>query len=590
MKLSVDELHLEHFRSWVGPAVLDVAGLGAGLHFIRGRNKLDPQLGSNGAGKSSLWGALTWCLYGRTPEGLHNVDIKPWRDGGSPAVTTMLHTDDQEHLVTRTIGNLVLDGRTVGQEQINELLGMSYEVFINAVVMGQGQPLFPDLTPAQKMRLFDDVMQLDRWIRRSKHAASRRDEIENRIAELKQRLATLDGILKSIEQSIKDIGRQIEVWEKQEAEQARDRMASRENLEKQLHDLELRRDAADLAMDSALTELRPLQIEMRKIMNIRGGLELAAKSIGRLEQELAVIEKKKKICPVCKQPVQAKQVAGHKTELLKQLTACKQAETALAEVDKKYAVLEKAELDFQKKSDLAQWELNDLNPKIGALKQEIEQLQNMERDSNPHRGHLRELYNKLNAATEERADIEKRLRIKQRGRIRTEFWVKGFREVRLFAIEEVLQELELQTNSMLEEVGLVGWEVRYAIERETKAGTVQRGISSTITCPANSGPVKWQAWSGGECQRLRIICSLALSEVLLGHAGIATGIEILDEPTQHLSGEGIDDLIDYLSERARQYGKTILYADQHSIESARFASVLTVLKTKQGSKVIRALQ
>ena len=168
---------------------------------------------------------------------------------------------------------------------------------------------------------------------------------------------------------------------------------------------------------------------------------------------------------------------------------------------------------------------------------------------------------------------------------RTRFWVKGFKDVRLYVIEEVLAELELTTNAALEEVGLVGWKVEYSIEKETKSGTIQRGLNVIIHSPATKTPVRWECWSGGEGQRLRIVGALALSQVLLNYAGIETNLEVLDEPTQHLSAEGVRDCCDFLAARAKQLGRQCWYVDHQSVESTRFASVVTVVKDKRGARI-----
>jgi DNA repair exonuclease SbcCD ATPase subunit len=139
------------------------------------------------------------------------------------------------------------------------------------------------------------------------------------------------------------------------------------------------------------------------------------------------------------------------------------------------------------------------------------------------------------------------------------------------------------TNAALADVGLMDWQVKYGIEKETKSGTIQRGLNVTILSPNNRVPVRWESWSGGEMQRLRIIGALALSDVLLGHAGINCGLEIIDEPSQHLSGDGVRDLCDYLAERAQGLGKQTFLVDHVAIQSSRFSSVINVTKERTGT-------
>jgi ABC-type uncharacterized transport system ATPase subunit len=79
---------------------------------------------------------------------------------------------------------------------------------------------------------------------------------------------------------------------------------------------------------------------------------------------------------------------------------------------------------------------------------------------------------------------------------------------------------------------------------------------------------------------------LALSEVLLGHANIEIDLEVLDEPTKHLSDEGVRDLGEMLAARAEQIERRILYIDHSAYEGSQFASTITVRKTNEGSQIV----
>jgi len=165
------------------------------------------------------------------------------------------------------------------------------------------------------------------------------------------------------------------------------------------------------------------------------------------------------------------------------------------------------------------------------------------------------------------------------------FWVKGFKEVRLFILEEVLQEMEMVTNASLEEIRLVGWQVHYEVERETKSGTTNRGLHVWVQSPANKEAVRWECWSGGESQRLKIVSAAALNDVLLTHVGASCNVEIWDESGSFLSDNGVEDFIEFLANRAEDQQKVIFMVDHLARQSARFASTITVTK-KDGVSLI----
>jgi DNA repair exonuclease SbcCD ATPase subunit len=163
------------------------------------------------------------------------------------------------------------------------------------------------------------------------------------------------------------------------------------------------------------------------------------------------------------------------------------------------------------------------------------------------------------------------------------YWIDGFKQIRLYLLQEMLEELTEVTQNILPDVGLAGWIVEYDIERETKSGSIATGLNVRILKPGMSKPVKWEAWSGGENQRLLIVGAIALADVLLRHAGIECDMLVLDEPTRHMSREGVNDLVEHLIELGRD--RQIFYVDHQVVESNRFAHVLTITKDGEGSHI-----
>jgi ABC-type transport system involved in cytochrome bd biosynthesis fused ATPase/permease subunit len=83
--------------------------------------------------------------------------------------------------------------------------------------------------------------------------------------------------------------------------------------------------------------------------------------------------------------------------------------------------------------------------------------------------------------------------------------------------------------------------------------------------------------NGGSWQPL-----LALVKYYLARSGIDTDFEIFDEPTTHLSSEGIDDLLECLRDRALTQKRRIYLIDHHVLDRGAFDGVFTVIKSKEG--------
>lgn len=610
MKLRFDELEIEHFRSFSAKQVFKLAPA-PGLWFLEGENLVEPQLGSNGSGKSSLWGALCWIIYGCTAKGLRNPDIKPWVGKGVPKGTLRVTIDGQPHTITRVAktNGLTIDGKECGPGDAAKLIGLSFEAFVNTLYIAQGAPLFFDKTPAEKLQLLTEVLALDRWEERSSKAASKVRELEGLEREMRGELEGLEVALTNNEELITRARASMEEWEREKEARAREAKQKIKTLTAELQTAQKKLDEASLKCEGAWIRLR----EMREdVKTLRKNADSARRQYAEAEARFADLKRQKaraeaslaelgraKTCPTCGQPIKQKDVSAHRKEIEGDLEGLEREigkgispkvkalyEGAVEALDNFEADLTRAE----RETDALQSQINVLQPNVQRLKAALAAAQDaLNADgtsSNPYAEQLQNLRRQKSQLNEKIDDLREDLQKAAQRIERTKFWVKGFKDVALYLIEEVLVELEAVTSTILGEVGLVGWDVRYAMERETKSGTVKRGITVTMA-PPGEGPssVRWESWSGGEEQRLRIVGAVALSEVLLRHAGISSNLEIFDEPAKFISGAGVQDLCEYLKDRAKSQDKTIWLVDHLIEESSVFAGTVTVQKTKKGSVI-----
>src|SRR5688500_14494021 len=130
MRLYFDKLHIEAFKAYRQPATLNFKRMGWGLWYVSGANEVSHRLGSNGSGKSTIFDAICWCLYGRTVKGHRTPDLINWATGDSPDVTVSVaigygdRMDAAEIQRTGKANGLKLNGKTVTQERIDDLIGL----------------------------------------------------------------------------------------------------------------------------------------------------------------------------------------------------------------------------------------------------------------------------------------------------------------------------------------------------------------------------------------------------------------------------------------------------------------------------------
>ena len=158
--------------------------------------------GANGFGKTSIFTALVWALYGKNLKG--NPDVNTWpkfRPKGyrGTKVEVFFKSGTHVHSITRCLkytgevygskgGNRLIyniDGDTVSergkksiQDLINQHLGMSYSLFINSVMFGQGLKRLIQESGANQREIFEEVFDLGYLTRAKKIAQEKYAEYE----------------------------------------------------------------------------------------------------------------------------------------------------------------------------------------------------------------------------------------------------------------------------------------------------------------------------------------------------------------------------------------------------------------------------
>lgn len=219
-----------------------------------------------------------------------------------------------------------------------------------------------------------------------------------------------------------------------------------------------------------------------------------------------------------------------------------------------------------------------------ALEDLVSDVEDCEDEKNPHAVLQAKNADRLEGLNKERENSFDLLEAKVEDESASRYWVRGFKSVKLFAVSNALNELEAEVNSALDGLGLGGWSVEFDVDKENKSGTLSKGFFAFINGPDNLEPVKWEAWSGGESQRLRLAASLGLANMIRSSKGLDLPFEIWDEPSQWMSDAGITGLLDVLQRRAKRLKRQIWLIDHRGLEHP-FDAAICVTKTLEGSKI-----
>src|SRR5208282_3847519 len=196
--ISIQEVKIEHFRSFVNQTI--TFPITTGLKLLTGNNISEQRLGSNGAGKSSLWDAIVWSFYGTSVKGSKVSSLLSW--GTEQAkVTIKLLVNGQLNTIHRygPPVKVEVNGILVEQDVIDRLLGLSKLRFLHSVIFGQGIMLFPDLSIPERGALLDEILDLSVWQKATDAASAKHFELEKTLLKKKSDLTYVSGKIASLQ-------------------------------------------------------------------------------------------------------------------------------------------------------------------------------------------------------------------------------------------------------------------------------------------------------------------------------------------------------------------------------------------------------
>jgi DNA repair exonuclease SbcCD ATPase subunit len=460
------------------------------------------------------------------------------------------------------------------------------------------------------MDIFSELLDLDYWLTHSKHASNTAAELEGEKENLSSSITRISATVAEIKRSIEIEKRESRIFSKQNK---REYGKLKSKIEELIAEKKRLRECLNLAkrhlvtiegnigvlhkkLDGKLSkkdEYRDEYVEFHsKIVEARTKLEgIKAQRIG--------LKKAKGPCPTCGQDIskshrdlELKRLSDRKQELAKLVLKLQQKRGLVKrrQISTDEAIAElRSRISEQESVDGTLQEVKDTERDLYRTQENIKtctlDLKTLKNTRNVYKERVQESKARV---TEFRTSLTKKKKELQQLESlvnQVKYWVRGFKDIRLFEIGEALSALEVEINSYLADLGMIKWTVHLDIERETKSGGTNRNFH-VIVDPGDdsSRPKPWEAWSGGEGQRLRLAGTLALANLILKRHNRNSNLQVWDEPMTWLSGSGREDMLDLLRETAIREGKQIWIVD-HTELNFPFDGEIKVIKNKEGSYI-----
>lgn len=579
--MKIQRVEVQGFRSFRELETFDFDA-SPGLVNLTGVNDDEPMLGANGAGKSSLWEAILWCLYGSTSTGLKGPEVASWGQGRGIYVLVRANG----HKIVRTWGpnTLLVDGEDAKQERVDEVVGLTREQFLSCTYMAQHSAMFLDLGATAKTDLLASILDLDKWLEYSAEAQTRARAVEGKVRDAREALVTLDASVRTLEGTDYALLHQEWVRKKREGlvagaleiEEAAQRVEKGKNRVLQ----PLRRSIEILAAEWVAAEKKANE-RQEELTRQRALVRTLA---DRVEADAKA--RKKGVCEACGQRLPHSHVTREQAQVLELRLHTAEAKLKGMLADER--VVRRAEakqVELADEKDAYRRAEKEVWIAVQALEQLEDQQSKLRVTRSPYEGLIVDKAQNLERLRGERKVLEAELARVEAEHEMTVQWVQMFKDVRLFLVAEALLQLEVEVNSSLAQLGLQGWSIHFAPDSETKAGAVKRGFSVSVLSPNNERPVPWQVWSGGEAQRLRLAASMGLSNLIAVYTGYRAFVEVWDEPTNGMSEEGIADLLTAMRERVERNGRQIWIIDHRALDSGVFQQTVTAIKQDGTTKL-----
>lgn len=617
-----ERLAIEGFKSFQKDQVFTFPGKPDGFYLITGDNVLEPELGANGAGKSALLAALCYLFFGKDPRGLRGKEIANRTGEHLTSICGEFTLDNESYGLTRTWNPITLTidlpektkPTVIQQDELEALIGCNYESFLSTVLIGQFNLTFFDLPPAEKMAAISAILELDVWEQATTRGKTALRGLESKKNMEQNELSRLSGELHILQEQILfhetasakfESGREEDKSEteaqlaraKKEAGQHLDAEA---DLDMKLQAIEQKQAAREEKGESLAKKQEKAQALHQEVIHAKKVFQERLQYLGARKEKL---DKIKSTCPTCEQEIPNKH-RGKLFELIHDEEGDIKKELAGVVLEEEGALGKLREIEqlqrelknelvvyFDAKAEVEAKKLR-IAEKLGISQERIKnldrQLNSIDTKANPHTAQIAAMEKDAKKA---QAAVDKQkatLKVLAQEVVDTEFWISSFKDIRLWIIKQAITELEFHVNNNLEELGLWGYKIRFDIERAKQDGSgVMKGFHVFVTSPHSDDPIAWESWSGGETQRLRLAGTLGLSDMICERSGFQPSCEFWDEPTTHLSQEGIGDLLALLAARARLRKRQVFLVDHRSLDAGDFDDQIVIRKDEDGSHILQ---
>lgn len=534
--------------------------------------------GATGEGKTTILSALVWAVYGKNIKG--KSDVNTWekyrqKNYHGTKVEVYFSKSGKIHKITRCLkykgevngskgkDRLIyeIDAIEVSDKNKNDIqtlivadLGMSYDLFMNSIMFGQGMKRLIQESPSDKKDLFEEIFELG-YISKAREIAKgyytksleEYNDIHQKYYSIKEKIQSVQRMLDDLKEQSKhiktDISSKIRSLEKKLS------MLAKAKKSNELKDTVTQKNLIEQKIQEAKDSQREL---LNRINDARSKTKVS------LEEFIGIIIKLLK--------------KGDIKNSLKRLMSVKKAFGDIEKFQDKYSKISDSISSYRDQlEDIKdkEYESKKVQRDIDNIEAEIKNLSS-EKKTDVNVSLIKKYKEQLSTLTDKLSDIENQMEEKKVV-VDNYKWVMddplGNRGIKAFLFESSLDILNETLDSYSE---VLGFSILFYVDIQG----VKKDFNTQIIMDGIE--VSYEELSGGQRQLVNLAMAFAMNEVMTKAKGI--NIAFLDEVFENLSSEYIDLVIGLIRKIYRD--KTLyLISHQESLPIPN-ARVLTVTRER----------
>lgn len=515
--LRFKKIKLENFRSWEH-LELPLEGNGAALI-----------VGKNGSGKTSIFSALVWALFGRNLQGISPGNLVR-RKAFRCRVTVELQSPEEKEVTLyreRKHGRervVIKDGsgeRLFTKQEFTAVssryLGINWKSFCNVVFIGNGvNRFFLMLTDGEKKSLLEELLHTDRFQESQSVAARRIRYLEGKEQQIKGKISVIKSSLERLQQELeqaKSVGISrleeeiLRIHEKiQKLNTSLGNTEQLETWESEFYSCSQDAEKHEELLASLVFQFSSIESQIYRIRSMGGGVcPECRRGLSVHESKVLVKEKRSQLETIDKSIVSAKDKVSDLREKLKEISS--RIENIARIASKRENLLHEMESLRKEREHLS----------LGCQRVVRNQQKYYSRALEKYKNNLGRIAKVLPYF---------------------DFWVEGFgpKGIRADFLRGFLPWLEERSNTYL----------AYFSDPFRLGFSLKRGSFETRITSKRLGMMQYPELSAGERRRLDLAVSLALRDITEDARGMTTNLQVLDEVIEGLDADGAEQFSEML--------------------------------------------